>query len=76
MEFLELIKRFAFKGLDLALRAGRGEKSYANWSIRTASLDSASVFGRRPRLLACHTIPLGFRVALTVSSYSQSLAYA
>ena len=33
MEFLELIIRCAFKGLDLALRAGRGEKSYANWSI-------------------------------------------
>ena len=30
MEFLELIIRCAFKGLDLALRAGRGEKSYAN----------------------------------------------
>ena len=27
MEFLELIIRCAFKGLDLALRAGRGEKS-------------------------------------------------
>ena len=33
MEFLELIIRCAFKGLDLALRAGTGEKSYANWSI-------------------------------------------
>ena len=33
MEFLELIIRCAFKGLDLALRAGTGEKSYANWSM-------------------------------------------
>ena len=35
MEFLELIIRCAFKGLDLALRAGTCEKSYANWSILT-----------------------------------------
>ena len=46
MEFLELIIRCAFKGLDLALRAGTGEKSYANWSICTSNLQYGSEIDR------------------------------
>ena len=53
MEFLELIIRCAFKGLDLALRAGRGEKVLQPTGLSPARLYTQVSVGGVSRSACC-----------------------